>query len=308
MLLCVLLLLSALAQVAQTGVEVRASEVWIIKNGNETQVTFDGKSKTQAILSPSQKRAAYSEVCPEAEHCVPTIIILDSEGRQIVSFQPKRQSITGNEACSSILSISWIGDHSVAAVCHINPSLSEYIETNLTTLQTTRSLPGYGFTPSPDGRQIAHAGWIPHFGPPYAQSNYLQIDHTIIYPLPEGMVPFELKAAASPPDVVNKQGLTYSGIHQFMPGFSWSPDGRHIALVDCTYDWKADYPEAASAGEGERSNFRCSIAVVSLKGGVESFPLTELTSDDFAAVGLVWSDRRRLSFKIKDSVKTVTIR
>jgi hypothetical protein len=286
MLLCVLLLLSALAHVAQTGVEVRASEVWIIKNGNEIQVTFDGKSKTQAILSPSQKRAAYYEVCPEAEHCVPTIIILDSEGRQIVSFHPKRQSITGNEACPSILSI----------------------ETNLTTLQTTRSLLGYGFTPSPDGRQIAHAGWIPHFGPPYAQSNYLQIDHAIIYPLPEGMVPFELKAAASPPNVVNKQGLIYSGIHQFMPGFSWSPDGRHIALVDCTYDWKADYPEAASAGEGERSNFQCSIAVVSLKGGVESFPLTELTSDDVAAVRLVWSDRRRLSFKIKDSVKTVAIR
>lgn len=71
--------------------------------------------------------------------------------------------------------------------------MSEYIETDITTQKVTRDLLGYQFTRSPDGSSVAHVGWIIHFAQPYAQSNYLQIDHTLIYPLPKGTRPVVLK-------------------------------------------------------------------------------------------------------------------
>jgi len=84
-------------------------------------------------------------------------------------------------------------------------------------------------------------GWIPHFAPPFAQSSYLQIENTTIYPLSRGKHPV---ARADPPDVVRNEGLTYSGIHDFRSGLTWSPDSRRIALIDCTYDWTAVDPSA----------------------------------------------------------------
>src|ERR1039458_9646254 len=46
----------------------------------------------------------------------------------------------------------------IAAVCHINPSLSEYIETDVSTGVTTCDLLGYDFTRSPSGTKVAHVG------------------------------------------------------------------------------------------------------------------------------------------------------
>ena len=143
----VFLLLPSLAWAAVLQVEVRNSEVWLIRDGQSTQLTQDGKLKVQAALSPAENRIAYYEVCPEAEHCTPSVVILDLEGHRVASFQPKLQAVPPEGPCGSILSIAWAGDNSVAAECHINPSLSEYVETDLSTGQTTLDLLGFSHHP-----------------------------------------------------------------------------------------------------------------------------------------------------------------
>lgn len=303
----VVFLLPALAWTAQLRVEVRSSDVWVIRNGHENQLTHDGKSKPQAVLSPSRNRIAYYEQCPEAEHCTPPVVLLDLEGHRVVSFQPKHQAVPPVEPCSSILSVAWVGNNAIAAECHINPSLNEYIETDISTGQTTRDLLGYGFTLSPDGTQVAHVGWMVHFAPPYAQSNYLQIDHTTIYPLPEGTSPIEQKGLTEPPKVIHEHGLTYSGIHEFVSGLFWSPDSQRVALIDCTYDWTANNPGALSAGDGRESNRRCSIAVVSPSGELALFPLTDVSLNDLSRFRLSWISPRQLTLRAGDVAKDVTV-
>jgi hypothetical protein len=302
------LLVAALGWPSQLRVEVRNSEVWLIHDEHEHQLTHDGKSKLQAELSPGKNRIAYYEQCTEAEHCKPTVIILELEGKPVASFQPKHQAVPPVEPCSSILSIAWVGDNTIAAVCHINPSLSEYIETDLSTGQTIRDLIGYDFAVSPDGKEVAHVGWIRHFAPPYAQSNYLQIDNTTIYPLPKGTLPIEQKGLQEPPEVVLQDGLTYKDIHDFMPGMFWAPDSQRIALIDCTYDWKANHPTSLSGGDGEDSNRRCSLAVVSKNGEAELFPLTNLFAEDSRKVSMSWTGPHQLALNIGSSARTFTVR
>ncbi len=292
------ILVPVLALAAQTRVEVRNSEIWIIRDAREKQLTHDGRSKWQAGLSPAQNRIAYYEECTEAEHCTPRVVVLDLAGHLILAFEPNRQAVPPVEPCSAILSIAWVGGDVIAAECHINPSLSEYIETELSTGKTVRDLLGYDFTISPKGKEVAHVGWIVHFAPPYEQSNYLQIDHTTIYPLPKGASPVEQANFTEPPNVVHQDGLTYSGIHEFGPGMSWSPDSQHIALVDCTYDWTANNPGSQSEEAGGESKRHCSLAVVSRNGEAALFQLTDLPADEFWKMSVSWTSPRQVSVSV----------
>src|SRR4051812_6449530 len=75
-------------------VEVIRNEVWITRNpevntGVSKQLTRDEKAKLQAELSSAHDRIAYYEQCPESEHCRPTVVILDLEGRRLQTFQPR---------------------------------------------------------------------------------------------------------------------------------------------------------------------------------------------------------------------------
>lgn len=296
-----------LACPAEIRVEIRDSEVWVIREGRENQLTHDGKSKLQAELSPAQNRIAYYEQCIEAEHCTPTVIVLDLEGHRITSFQPTHQAFPPAEPCSSILSIAWVGDNAVSAVCHGNPSMSEYVEIDLSTGQTVRDLVGYDFTGSPNGKEVAHVGWVPHFAPPYAKSEYLQIDHTTVYPLPQGMSPIEDKGLPEPPKVVHQTGLLYQGIHEFMSEMFWSPDSQRIALVDCVYDWKANSTESQTEGDGEESGRRCSLVVVSRSGKAALFDLNGLSEEDFRNFSLSWVNPHELSLEAGKRATSFTL-
>jgi hypothetical protein len=295
------------AWTAQLRVEVSNSEVWVLRDGCERQLTHDGKSKLQAVLSPAETRIAYFEECPEAEHCTPAVVILDLEGHRTLSFEPKHQAIPPAEPCTSILSILWVSENVVGAECHINPSLSEYVETDISTGQTTRDLLGFDFTPSPDGKYVAHVGWIPHFAPPPAQSNYLQIDRTTVYPLPLGVSPVEQQGLPEPPKVVQQHGLTYSGIHEFTSRLFWSPDSQRIALIDCTYDWTANTVMASSAGDGKASNRRCSLAVVSPSGQPTLFPLADVNLDDSGPPQLYWISPREIALRAHSKTRTFSL-
>jgi hypothetical protein len=299
-----LLLLPSLLAAEASQVELRDSEVWLIKDGQAKQLTRDGKSKGFAALCASRTRAAYTELCPEAEHCMPSVVVLDLDGRRAVSFHPGEIS---ENACGSIMSMEWTGEGTIAAECHINPSLNEYVETDISTGKVTRDLLGYGFTPSPDGKLVAHAGWIVHFGPQYAKSNYLQVDHATIYPLPEGTGPVEQVGLIPPPKVIRMKGTTYVGIHEFQSGLHWSPDSRRIALIDCTHDWTPNHPATLTASDGTESDRRCSVAAVSTTGKVTRFALPAMSPADLYKAGLVWVGPHRLSIETGSFTRTYPV-
>ncbi len=281
--------------------EIRGTEIWLVGNGLPRRLTHDGKSKDLPVLSSSKKRIAYIEQC--FGECAPSVVVLDSEGRRILSFQPRHGAASLNEPCASILSIAWVGDNALAAECHINPSLSEYIETNISTGTTTRDLLGFEFTPSPNGKWVAHVGSIMHFAPPYAKSYYLQVDHTTLYPLPAGMKPVEQTGSAQAPKVVRKEGPTYKGIHEF-GDISWSPDSHQIALIDCTYDWTPNTPESLAEADGKESGRRWALVVVSKTGKFVTFPLNETNSRDLGEARITWNNPHELSVELNGKAKT----
>ncbi len=283
----VIAFLLAPAAWAAISVEIRDNEVWLVRDGSPRQLTHDGKSKWQTVLAPREDRVAYFEACPEAEHCTPAVVILDLDGNRLQSFAVGK----ANERCMSINRISWAGEDAIGAECHMNPSLSEYVETEIATGRVRRDLLGGNFTLSPDGKTVAHTGWIVHFAPPYAQSDYLQVEDTIIYPLPAGTAPVKQAALEQPPAIVQKVGETYRGIHEFMPGLAWSPDSQRIALIDCTYDWTPDTPEALSAAQGKESGHVCKLAIVSLDGRAQLFPL----ETGIREAQPVWTGRREIA-------------
>src|SRR5207247_10956638 len=90
--------------------------------------------------------------------------------------------------------------------------LEEAFNTDITTGKVLRDLNGLFFTPSPDGKHVAHIGPIPHFAPPYAQSYYLQVDGVTIYPLRRGSNSSRTRDQ-SPPNVVEPKGDTWVEIH-----------------------------------------------------------------------------------------------
>ncbi len=257
----------------------------------------------QAVLSPSQDRIAYSEQC--TEHCTPLVVVLDLDGRRISSFQPKLQAAGLNDNCASISFIAWVGDTGIGVDCHINPSLGEFVQIDLATGRNSKDLLGFDFTPSPDGRQIAHVGWIIHFAPPFAQSYYLQFDRTTVYPLPPGGKPVEQNGLDLPPYQVREKGLAYSGIHEFLPGIVWSPDSRHAGLIDCTYTWTANSTQSQSAGDGTFSDRACSVVIVSAAGVFSSLPLTGMPDDKIRQLRLVWIDPSTLVIEGTDRKLTI---
>lgn len=286
-------------------IEIRDSEVWLVSGEDAKQLTNDGKSKLQAELSPSNDRIAYYEQCPESEHCIPSVVILNIEGQHVLSFQPKLQAFT--HPCMSILSISWSGKNAISVVCHINPSVNEYIETDLITGQTSRDLLGYDFAPSPDGKKIAHAGWNPHFAPPDLKSDYLVVDSTIIYPLPKNTFPVEQTGFSRPPNTVRRRGLTTFGIHEFVSQISWSSDSQTIALIECTYDWSGKDRQSLQSGIGTESRRRCSVLVASPTGKFHLFELSEFSPADLYQSHLEWTKTRELTLSVKGFVKTFEI-
>jgi hypothetical protein len=103
-------------------------------------------------------------------------------------------------------------------------------------------------------------------------------------------------------------GLTYTGIHDFMPGMFWAPDSQRIALVDCTYYWKANHPGSLSVGDGETSKRQCALAVISKNGEIALFPLPDLSSADFLKMSISWSTPIQLSLTTRNWTKTFTVR
>ena len=299
-------LLSALACAESPKVEIRNSEVWLLSDGKSLQLTRDGLPKSQALLSPAGGSVAYYQTCPKDPHrirCLPTIVVINRTGSRVSAFRPGRGQLT-DPSCDNLSILGWIGDRIIASQCHINPSLEEYFESDISSGRTTRDLLGYDFTPSPDRKRIAHVGWIVHFAPPYAHSNYLQLDNTTVYPLPSGTKPLPGKNGDPPPEVVHHEGASYLGIHEFHSEFFWAPDSRHVAFIDCIYNWTSDRPAALSVADGQESHRRCSAVIVSPTGSFDQLPLTVSPG----LVRLSWISARELSVQTGSAAQTIRLR
>lgn len=268
---------------AAPRLEIRGSQIWLLGEGGAVQLTHDGCAKSLPVLSPSSTLIAYAG-CPSQ------VPVIDLSGRSVSTLLPGSAS-TLNGACPSILNIEWAGESAVAVTCHINPSLNAYVEMNVSSGRIRRELLGYSFTRSPDGLHVAHAGWRPHFSPPWSKSDYLQSDHLVLYPLPAGSRPIERKHLELSPVPPSLQGRTWVGIHDFASEFCWSPDSRRIAFIDCTYSWtQAGADDAAGKEHGRR----CSVAAVDLEGRVLLSPLPDLAPEAIRQIRLEWRGPREL--------------
>ena len=273
-----LLLLTLLASAAwgQKRVEIRENEIWFVSKDQAKQLTRDGRSKLQVLHSRDFDRIAYYDVCREGENCTPSVIVLDRDGNRLQSFHPSPSALGDPGPCGSILKISWAAEERAIGVeCHENPSLSEYVEIDLSSGKTLHDLAGIGFTPSPTANHVAYIAPLIHFAPPYMHSNYLLIDGVTTYPLPKGRKPQLEKEGEPAIDAVRREGSKYVGIHEFVSDFFWSPDSTRVAFVDCISDWIETGVDVSGARPiGDAVNDRCSIAAVSLDGTVTLFPLT----------------------------------
>jgi hypothetical protein len=291
-----LLLVSTLTWADAPRAEVRQNEVWFVNDDHQKQLTRDGKAKLQAVLSPLMDRIAYYEQCPQQEKCTPSVVILDLDGERLQSFQARPQAISPDSGpCASILNIFWVWSGAIGVECHATPSTSEYVEVDLATGKNVRELVGLEFTPSPDAKWVAHVGPIIHFAPRYAQSYYLMIDNTTVYPLPKGAKPKAQKPADQPIDVVQQRGNRFIGIHEFVQTFYWSPDASQVAFIDCTFDWvmKGVGPDNATP-IGDETNRGCSLAVVALDGTFSLFPLPEIPLDSIRDAQVSWQDSHQV--------------
>ncbi|HET9401441.1 MAG TPA: hypothetical protein VFO34_10850 [Candidatus Acidoferrales bacterium] len=234
-------------------------------------------------------------------------MIQTSDGHKIRSFSVHLRSGNSDELCSSILSLAWVNEHIIATECHINPSLSEYVETDVRTGKSGRDLLGFDFKPAPDASTVAHVGWIIHFARPPEQSYYLQFDEKIVYPLPRGKKPFKQRHLDRGPLVVTKKGDTYTGIHEFAPGFSWSPDSKHLAFIDCTFDWTSD-DEASQSPIGERSYQSCSLIVIDRNGKYSQFPDSCRDVETYQNSSIQWTAANSLVLYAHGILRKITIR
>ena len=140
--------------------------------------------------------------------------------------------------------------------------------------KNVRDLAGLDFTPSPDGRFVAHVGPFPHFAPPYAQSYFLFLDNVIVYPLPKGAKPLRSDVNGEKPDIVQIRSNRFIGIHVFASRFAWCPNSSRVAFVDCTFNWVQKEGDRRRKA-GVEKNRRCSIAVVSPSGSFSLVPLPD---------------------------------
>ena len=114
------------------------------------------------------------------------------------------------------------------------------------------------FTRSPDGRRVAYRGFQPHFGPPFAKSDTLDVDGGTLYPVGGSHL-----VSGDPDDP-----RIWRGIHEFQTPLQWSPDSRSIAFIERTFDFHSVGDCLVGCPENAFLNERWWAVVLDLSGKV----------------------------------------
>lgn len=250
----------------------KAGEIWLMREGAPPlQLTDDGceKGRTPVWAPDGSKVAYFTNRTVDKPECPTEVVLLSRNGVRL-------KAIPALDQGNSVQRIEWLGNDRIGIDTHMNPSAGQYRVMDVKTGKELASYFGSGFHPSPDSRLIAHAGWVPHFSPPYARSDYLVIDNAVAYPPNAGKEP-----NVRSPEPADQ--LLHRGIHEFRSGFVWAPDGAHIAFIDKTFDWRAD---KLGAYYGKEENDRWWLVTVSSAGGVPVQISIQEPSE--AAIKLVW--------------------
>ncbi|MBX9723078.1 MAG: hypothetical protein K2X81_16875 [Candidatus Obscuribacterales bacterium] len=262
-------LLSATA-VAMEKAYVKDGEIWTKKNGtgNAVQLTRDGKAKALVGTSPDGRRIAYFVTGNQQDKSESTVVILDQQGHKLSEFRPNESEGT---PYVSINSAEWIDNAQLGMECHVNPSMSSYLVADASTGKTKQNYLGFNFVWSPDKHALAHVGQMVHFAP-WPHSEYVQLNDKTVYP---------------------KGGAVYGDdkvkVHTFVGAFTWSPDGRNVAVLD------------ALSGKEKGAE----LVLISLGGKVTVKKLPIKDESSCKDLLLKWESQTRISVRGKNCQLTV---
>lgn len=203
---------------AQARVYLAKGEIWAVgKNAETRQLTHDGVQKSSPILSPDRKEVAYYTEGTAFNKVRSQVFVLRLDGAQISVITPTDPQ--NGTPLLSVLDVQWLGTQRIGIECSVSPSTNEYLIADVSTGKITARYFGFSFQPSPDGKWLAHVGWMPHFSPPQAQSYYLQLNDLSVYPMKH-----QVRQVLQP--------HWSEAIHTFVTSLSWAPDSSRLAFVD----------------------------------------------------------------------------
>lgn len=137
-------------------------------------------------------------------------VVYTARGAQVAvahvwEVEPNASVRVGIRGCESW---GWVDNARLFCEGSINPSTGVYLVFDARSGRELAEYLGTAFTWSPDLRRIANEGNVPHFMPPEAKCDSIEIDGKSVFPA---------KADAR---------------HWFRSALVWSPDSRFVAAVD----------------------------------------------------------------------------
>ena len=158
-----------------------------------------------AAWSPRGLKVVYARPFrASAPELATTLVVLSRDG-ELLRGLPVR----ADTGLTAIERLGWTGERRVWVEGHVNPSVGLYLQWDVRTGRLRKQRQGTAFSPSPDGRRVAHLEHVPHGAAAWAQPRRVQVDGRTVYRVPRGTGPGWLRSA-----------------------LTWSSDGKRLTWVE----------------------------------------------------------------------------